>query len=170
MEWFKDGVVDIEEGDSRVVSVPLVSQLTNQWDKHSGSIPLHLVVASFRPLGRETKLLLEANEYQPDNKGLYPIHVATWRGRLDVVKTLLERRQPAGDAKGRTFLHVAVEKKKIDIVKYVCRQSDDSQAQLSSILNAQDINGDTPLHHAVDVGDLDVFNCVSLRIRRYVWM
>lgn len=61
---------------------------------------------------------------------------------------------------GRTFLHVAVEKKKIDIVKYVCRQSDDSQAQLSSILNAQDINGDTPLHHAVDVGDIDVFNCL----------
>jgi ankyrin repeat protein len=170
LEWFKNGVVDIEGGDGRVVmSVPLVSQLTNQRDKHSGSTPLHLAAARssfpFQKLGREIRLLLDANEstaYQPDNKGLYPIHVAAWSGRLNVVKALLGKCPECAtlrDAKGRTFLHVAIVRKKRNVVKYVCSQSD-SQAELSSVLNAQDINGDTPLHHAVDVGEIDVFNCL----------
>lgn len=33
------------------------------------------------------------------------------------------------------------------------------------MLNAQDINGDTPLHRAVDIGDIDVFNCLLMNPR-----
>ena len=108
-------------------------------------------------LAGATDLLLEANvstAYQPDNKGLYPIHVAASSNDLDTVKALLKRCPECAtlrDVKGRTFLHVAAAKDTVDVVHHVC-----TTPELFFILNAQDKNGDTALHRAVHAGNIYV--------------
>ena len=160
-------------------TVPLLSQLTMQRDI-DGSTPLHLAasldwwpgswVVSERfkhiwPWSKSTAtLLLDANicsAYQPDNKGLYPIHIAALADNLDVTKVLLERCPDCAtlqDGKGRTFLHVAAGRRWATdhkVAYYVCRQM-----ELSLVLNMQDNDGDTALHHAINVGNQVVFNCL----------
>ncbi|CAN6172409.1 unnamed protein product [Urochloa humidicola] len=171
LDWLKDpSTVGMEQAQAG----HLLSRLTSQRDKKNGSTPLHLAASSFvlpssttLILNRSawpgslpaTKLLVDANVfamYQPDNEGMYPIHVAASAGCLETVKILLERCPYCAtlrDAKGRTLLHVAVEKRMLRVVDYVCS----SPAGLSSILNVQDHNGDTALHSAVHAGHYSVF-------------
>ncbi|TVU22888.1 hypothetical protein EJB05_32609, partial [Eragrostis curvula] len=175
VEWLKDVTVDVEGESGRLISVPLVSHLANQRDKQTGSTPLHLAASLAgwpyewlitrwyphvwsRPYPA-TRPLLDAKIcclYQPDNKGMYPIHIAAMNGNLLLVKILLQRCPDCAtlrDAKGRTFLHVAVEEEKYTVVQYACRTP-----EFSLILNVQDNEGDTALHRAVEVGNLTVFN------------
>ncbi|XP_021305775.1 protein ACCELERATED CELL DEATH 6 [Sorghum bicolor] len=108
-----------------------------------------------------TKALLSVNistAYQADDQGSYPIHVAAQAGSLAVVKLLLEWCPDCAnlrDGQGRTFLHVAAEKERLALVRYVVVSS-----SADMILNAQDSNGDTPLHAAVRAGNLAVFSCL----------
>ncbi|KAL6606446.1 hypothetical protein ACP70R_042099 [Stipagrostis hirtigluma subsp. patula] len=174
LQWLKDIKVDVNRGD-RHFSMPVVSHLTTQRDKQTGSTPLHLAasLAGWPLVGSRSKwfphvwpgpklattLLLDANTcsaYQSDNKGLYPIHVAAMNGSLGAVKVLLQRCPDSAtlqDAEGRTFLHVAVEKKRYWVVRYVC-----GMPKFSLVLNVQDSKGDTALHRAIDVGNLGIFN------------
>ena len=186
LESFKDVTVQVQQGEgARTVStVPLLSQLTMQQDI-DGSTPLHLAasldwwpgawIVSERfkhiwPWSKSTAtLLLRANicsAYQPDNKGLYPIHIAALADNLSVTKVLLERCPDCGtlqDGQGRTFLHVATRAtqpginifSRPKVAPYACRQP-----KLSSVLNVQDSNGDTALHHAINVGNRVVINCL----------
>ncbi|RLN41199.1 hypothetical protein C2845_PM01G34300 [Panicum miliaceum] len=81
-----------------------------------------------------------------------------------VVELLLETCPDSAtlrDGKGRTFLHVAAEEEQHDVVQYVCETP-----QFSSILNAQDKNGDTPLHRAVHAGNVAIFRYLSFGIGR----
>ena len=184
LELFKDVTVQVQQGEgARTVStVPLLSQLTMQRDI-DGSTPLHLAASldwwfgawlvserfeHIWPWSKSTAtLLLDANicsAYQPDSKGLYPIHIAALADNLSVVKVLLERCPDCGtlqDGQGRTFLHVATRAtqpginifSRPKVAPYACRQP-----KLSSVLNVQDSNGDTALHHAINVGNRVVFN------------
>ncbi|CAN6209026.1 unnamed protein product [Urochloa humidicola] len=52
-------------------------------------------------------------------------------------------------------MHVAAQEECDAVVAYVC-----GTPQYSSILNAQDKNGDTALHRAVHAGNLPVSNCL----------
>lgn len=84
------------------------------------------------------------------------MHVAASNGRLKVVIILLKMCPDSAtlrDRQGKTFLHVAVEKERHDIVTFACKRP-----RLASILNMQDINGDTALHLAIRVGALSIFN------------
>ncbi|KAL6861378.1 hypothetical protein ACP4OV_017078 [Aristida adscensionis] len=178
VEWLKDVTVDAKIGGCHV-SVPLLSQLTIQRDKQTGSTPLHLAAslngwpfarfistwfphALLEPISRIVPLL-DANTscvYQPDNEGLYPIHVAAINGSRAVIKILLERCPDCvalQDSKGRTFIHIAVEQGRYTVVEYACSQM---PQEFSSILNVQDNNGDTALHRAIHMGNLAVFNCL----------
>ncbi|KAF8666435.1 hypothetical protein HU200_053545 [Digitaria exilis] len=56
------------------------------------------------------------------------------------------------DSDGRTFVHIAARKKRYSIVAYACQTP-----VLSTILNKQDIEGNTALHLTVEVGDWWIF-------------
>ncbi|CAD6338131.1 unnamed protein product [Miscanthus lutarioriparius] len=161
--------------DAASVSVhKVVARLVLGGSRYSQILPLML------------SLVLNANvamAYQPDNTGLYPIHVAAGSGSLRVVEMLLKRCPDCAtlrDAEGRTLLHVAAEEGRYNVVSYVCSQSQKQRQSrrarpgsaaaaaatarlaglLSSILNAQDMNGDTPLHRAVHGAQLPVVRCL----------
>ncbi|KAG2563422.1 hypothetical protein PVAP13_8KG350908 [Panicum virgatum] len=178
LDLFKYVTVQVQQGEGArpVSTVRLLSQLTMQRDI-DGSTPLHLAASldlypgawyvserfeHIWPWSKSTAtLLLDANidsVYQPDNKGLYPIHIAALADNLDVTQVLLQMCPDCAtlqDGEGRTFLHAAAGRSLVPrhlVAHYACRQP-----KLSSVLNVQDNNGDTALHHAVRVGNLVVF-------------
>uniref|UniRef100_A0A0D3H4K8 PGG domain-containing protein n=1 Tax=Oryza barthii TaxID=65489 RepID=A0A0D3H4K8_9ORYZ len=110
-----------------------------------------------------TSQLLEISldaAYQPDKRGLFPIHVAASAGRHKAVIVLLDKcHKTAGlqDARGRTFLHIAVEKRRHRIVSYAC-----SMPLMDPILNMQDKDGNTAIHLAVQLGDMDLASCLMM--------
>ncbi|KAL6606398.1 hypothetical protein ACP70R_042051 [Stipagrostis hirtigluma subsp. patula] len=180
LKWLSDLTADVQAGGHHMGSVPpLISQLTSQRDKQTGSTPLHLaaalegwpdakILSKWFPnvwprLKSVLTLLLDANPYaayQPDNEGMYPIHVAAMTGSLEAVKIMLQMCPDCAtlrDGKGRTFLHVTVEKERYKTVQYACRRM---PQEFSAALNFQDNNGNTALHQAVHVGNLKIFNCL----------
>ncbi|XP_062217655.1 ankyrin repeat-containing protein At5g02620-like [Phragmites australis] len=148
----------------------------------NGSTPLHFATSVLRPRGvhfwihspwfpwergvwhsgMPFKQVLEANlatMCQSDDKGLYPVHTATYIGANKAIVKFLEKcPNIAGlrDIKGRSFLHVAVEKKRWHIVTHAC-----NTPSLSWIWNMQDIDGNTALHLAVKHEVQDIF-CLLL--------
>lgn len=159
-------------------------QLTKQQDEH-GNTPLHYALSQesetngILPLyavpvqkGKAiatllnitdpplelTRQLLEADAqsaFQPDRKGSFPIHIAASAGRLSAVIALVTMFPGCSglrDSDGRTFVHIAAKKKRYSIVAYACQTP-----VLSTILNKQDIEGNTALHLAVEVGDWWIF-------------
>uniref|UniRef100_A0A0D3H5D4 PGG domain-containing protein n=1 Tax=Oryza barthii TaxID=65489 RepID=A0A0D3H5D4_9ORYZ len=150
--------------------------LTMQGDKN-GSTPLHFAssrtilsnhgvyphpcISCFRVPFPRFKVLTEVLEdngaplYQPDNVGMFPIHVAAAVGEKQTIKLFVKRYPSSAglrDKQGRTFLHVAVEKKKENVVRYAC-----GNRSLAWILNMQDNNGNTALHLAVEAKNHSMF-------------
>ena len=85
--------------------------------------------------------------YQPDNEGLFPVHVAAITNQTVAVHILLmECPGCVGlrDGRGRTFLHSAVQHEGSSVVRYACRRP-----ECASIINAQDEDGNTALHLTV---------------------
>ncbi|CAN6195136.1 unnamed protein product [Urochloa humidicola] len=96
-----------------------------------------------------------SSAFQPDNDGLFPVHVAASAGNLVAVIILLIMCPGCAglrDSQGRTFLHTAVEKRSHNIVKFVRMRP-----QFNSILNIQDNQGHTALHLAILEGHLGIF-------------
>ncbi|CAL5088988.1 unnamed protein product [Urochloa decumbens] len=128
-----------------------------------GSTPLHIAAAlpGGNRKGSVCSQTFEANTtalYQPDNDGLFPIHVAASLGEQGTIAMFLKKcPSSAGlcDTKGRTFLHVAVEKKMMHVVSYAC-----TKGSLTWILNMQDNVGNTALHLAVQAGSLRLFSAL----------
>ncbi|TVU49812.1 hypothetical protein EJB05_01149, partial [Eragrostis curvula] len=103
-------------------------------------------------------ILLKANPaalYQPDKRGMFPIHVAASVGAHGTITRFIGYcPSSAGlrDSRGRTFLHIAAEKEGWKIVTFACRTP-----SLAWILNMQDTDGNTALHVTVQTGCLRSF-------------
>ncbi|KAJ1274087.1 hypothetical protein BS78_05G035800 [Paspalum vaginatum] len=159
-----------------VLRGPKLTRMVLEWNTNknvttkrdiSGRTPLHFAasLAKGRPLGQRRAVfpqVLEANLaaiYQPDNDGLYPVHVAATVGAKHAIELILKNSggSSAGlrDAKGRTFLHVAVCNGQVGIIGYAC-----GDRSLAWIMNMQDNDGNTALHLAVEAGSLRMFSAM----------
>ncbi|XP_062193522.1 protein ACCELERATED CELL DEATH 6-like [Phragmites australis] len=144
--------------------------LTTQADIN-GSTPLHFISSQsgrsydswgyFKRIQSYVKVVFKANKaplYQPDNCGLFPLHVAASVGATKTIAIFLKDCPGSAglrDTTGRTFLHVAVAKGRRSIVKFACRTP-----SLAWILNMQDNDGNTALHLAVQDGSLRMFSAL----------
>ncbi|KAJ3670015.1 hypothetical protein LUZ60_010339 [Juncus effusus] len=131
-------------------------ELANVVDK-SGNTPLHY--AASQNLPKSVKVLLKKDispAYTSDFLGLFPVHVAAKLGHVEVIERLFKKCPDSDkllDGQGRNFLHIAVEEKREAIVSWACKHSN-----LIEPLNAQDDEGNTPMHLAVKAKNLEIFS------------
>ncbi|TVU26183.1 hypothetical protein EJB05_28719, partial [Eragrostis curvula] len=123
----------------------------------SGSTPLHFA-ASDGDLSIVRAILRGAPSrtvYQKDSGGLSALHVAALMGHHRVVKELLDSCPDAAELRddgGRTFLHAAAREKRSSVVSLAVKNPVFRKPVLRGLLNAQDMDGNTPLHLAVAAG------------------
>uniref|UniRef100_F6H587 Uncharacterized protein n=1 Tax=Vitis vinifera TaxID=29760 RepID=F6H587_VITVI len=94
-------------------------ELVDQKDKH-GRTSLHYA-ASIGYLEGVQTLLGQSNfdQYQRDDEGFSPIHVASMRGNVDIVKELLQNLINEKDKGGNTPLHSATMHAHPKVVNYL---------------------------------------------------
>lgn len=79
-------------------------------------------------------------------EGYYPIHIASMKGRVEILEEFLKRRPDSGELcteKGENILHVAAMHGKTKAVSYILKNP-----ELELLINEKDNNGNTPLHLA----------------------
>ncbi|KAF0894567.1 hypothetical protein E2562_001868 [Oryza meyeriana var. granulata] len=122
----------------------------------NGSTPLHFA-ASDNNRSVVSAILRAAppsTVYMKDMEGLSALHVAARLGHDNVVKDLIRVYPDAAELRddhGQTFLHAAAREKRSSVVSLAIKNP-----MLGGLLNAQDGDGNTPIHLAVVAGALDI--------------
>jgi ankyrin repeat protein len=101
--------------------------------------------------------------YIPDDDGLYPVHYAAIAGNSEIIREIMEicpSCHELVDKKHRSILHCAVEFGSAELVRYICMNP-----KFTSIMNAGDSEGNTPLHLAIKHGHLFSFFLLMMDIR-----
>ncbi|CAD6257883.1 unnamed protein product [Miscanthus lutarioriparius] len=122
----------------------------------SGSSPLHF--ASSDGDRSIVRAILRAGPpgtvYKKDSSGLSALHVAARMGHHRVVKNMLRSCPDAAelrDGNGGTFVHAAAREKRSSVVSLATKDP-----MLRGLLDAQDREGNTPLHLAVAAGSTGI--------------
>ncbi|XP_066373076.1 protein ACCELERATED CELL DEATH 6-like [Miscanthus floridulus] len=176
LEWLKQAKKKSSCSSSATAADTLLSQLTSERDKRTGSSPLRLAASQggwnsavlvstrfgrrlWQPLSptsvageKMMMLLVDANVstvYQPDKleAGLYPIHVAASAGSWRTVSALLKRCPDCATL--RDAQGRTFLHAAADKGRWFVVHDVCDDPGLSWILNVQDNNGDTALHLAV---------------------
>ncbi|KAJ5726789.1 hypothetical protein N7493_005816 [Penicillium malachiteum] len=105
-----------------------------------------------RQVGSEQKSYLEVTG--PDDQT--PIMTAAWHGNFEIFQYLVSKGvdMTKVDAKERTLLHLAAEGGDLGIVKFIFENAD--QSKQSSLMETENIDGDTALLSAADYGHLEI--------------
>ncbi|XP_040384462.1 ankyrin-1-like [Oryza brachyantha] len=120
------------------------------------SNPLHFA-SSDGDLSIIEAILTCSPPYAPhmqDNQGLSPLHVAALMGHTAAVRLLLQFSPASADIlnnQGQSFIHAASMNGHSSIISHVVKND-----MLEHLLNAQDKEGNTPLHLAVIAGGYKV--------------
>jgi ankyrin repeat protein len=132
-----------------------------------GWTPLHYA-ASVNNI-KAVKMLLERHKlsaYVADSSGLCPVHVAAKLGYRKVVIEIFKHCPDSDellDCQGRNLVHLAVTEKRTLLLMWICRSN-----KLKKAMNAQDDQGNTPLHLAVKTGHMGTFSTLMLSKRTHL--
>jgi len=83
-----------------------------------------------------------------DIDGIFPLHLASAFGHIEVLKKLLENcpdPREIVDNKGRNIVHIAAIMGEFNVVRYVLQ---DAKDEVKDMINGKDCDGNTPLHLA----------------------
>ncbi|EEE51766.1 hypothetical protein OsJ_33204 [Oryza sativa Japonica Group] len=135
-------------------------ELASQVDCN-GSTPLHFAASdgNSKIIRAIMATAPPGTVYMKDSDGLSALHVAAKLGHADVVKQLIGIRPDAvelRDSHGETFVHSAVREKRSSIVSLAIKK----HKQVGGLLDAQDGDGNTPLHIAVVAGAPGIVNAL----------
>ncbi|KAK0383327.1 hypothetical protein NLU13_9240 [Sarocladium strictum] len=139
-------------------SYDIVLLLANQKDfdpdVHDGSGWTPLMIAASLPDSEAlVKLLLQREAYidEKNNAGQTALHFVASKKNLDIARVLLENKPPAStrvrDRRGQYPIHRAAAVGSVPMIQLLVKNK--------SPLNATDIEGYTPLHHAIAEGQGD---------------
>jgi ankyrin repeat protein len=132
-----------------------------------GWTPLHYA-ASVNNV-KAVKMLLAKDKisaYIADSSGLCPVHVAAKLGDREVVIEIFKHCPDSDellDCKGRNLVHMAVTKKRTRLLQWICKTN-----ELKKAMNAQDDQGNTPLHLAVKTRHMHTFATLMLSKRTHL--
>ncbi|XP_043695243.1 protein ACCELERATED CELL DEATH 6-like [Telopea speciosissima] len=113
-----------------------------------GRTPLHYA-ASFGHF-EEARCLLQKDTsiaHEMDDQGHCPIHVAASKGYIDIIQAIPEYcpgARETSNEKGQNIVHLAAKNGRSNLITYMLQQ----KSKFGKLINAKDINGNTPLHLA----------------------
>ncbi|WP_439590159.1 ankyrin repeat domain-containing protein [Hydrogenophaga sp.] len=149
--------VAVKDGKEEMVSALVDRGGSQMLDEHSASGETVAHVAARAGDARMVKLLLElgANLSVPSDTGEVPAHAAAWEGHRQVIEVMPVEALSSKSEKGDTPALMAAMRGHAGVLEALALQG--------ANLTQPDREGNTPLHHAAALGDVDSIKVLLTR-------